>query len=308
VGIADHLIVPDLLILYLLPLFAAAWYGGVRVGSLVALYAAGASYITQELLGDAQRLDVSSAVTFGVRLMAYLLLVQVFARLHAVRLEKEQLTHYIVHDLRSPLSSAISGLMTLEQTSEGLDTNDQELVRLALVSNQRALALVDSILDVAKLETGKMEVIWAEADLAELIEDALEPLRLWADGQQVGFVLEVEQESASVDRGLTSRVLGNLLSNAIKFSPPGSAITVSARPDHGGVRFAVQDEGPGVSPELAARIFEPFEQVQGTSGGSGLGLTFCRLAVLAQGGRIGVKSTPGHGATFWFTIPAPPAA
>lgn len=306
VGIADHLIGPDLLILYLLPLFVAAWYGGSRVGSLVALYAAGASYVTQIALGSPEILDVGGAVTLAVRLLAYLVLVHIFARLHAVRREQEQLTHFIVHDLRSPISSAITGLLTLEQTAESLDEADLEMVRLALVSNQRALTLVNSILDVSRLESGKMDVYRQDVAVAAFIEDALEPLRLWADGQQVGFEIEAIADRANLDPLLTARVLGNLASNAIKFSPPGSAILVAAWPDHAGVRFAVTDQGPGVPPEYAQTIFEAFGQVAGTVGGTGLGLTFCRLAVQAQGGKIGVKSTPGQGATFWFTIPPPP--
>ncbi len=302
-GIADYYIVPDLLILYLAPLFMAAWYGGARTGYVVAIYAAGASYVTQTLTTGSSEVDANAAVTLAVRLVAYLAIAHVFVRLRESRRQQEELMGFIVHDLRSPISSAITGLQTLEQVGENLNELETEMVQLALISNRRALTLVNSILDVAKLESGKMEVHREEVLLNDFLQECLLPVSLWAHGANVTLKTHVRKEKAILDRDLTSRVLLNLLSNALKFSPEGSAVTLGAEEDAHGVKFTVEDQGPGIPAEFVESIFEPFNQVKGTKGGTGLGLTFCRLAVHAQGGKIGVKSTVGQGATFWFTLP-----
>jgi len=307
VGVADHFLKPDLLVLYLLPLFLAAWYGGIRPGLMVAVYAAGATFVTQAVVtGSTEEVDLTGVVTLVIRLLAYLAIVFVVARLRESRRQQQDLVGFLVHDLRSPISSAITGLMTLEQTSESLRTDDREMVELALVSNHRALNLVNSILDVAKLESGKMEVRVAETDLATLVEECIQGLSLWAKGNGVEFASDVQVPKAWLDRDLTARVLTNLMSNALKFSPEGGTITIRVEPDAHGVKFTVSDQGPGIPPDYVETIFEPFAQVKGTKGGTGLGLTFCRLAVRGQGGRIGVQSTLGQGSTFWFTLPQHP--
>ncbi|MCX7800181.1 MAG: HAMP domain-containing histidine kinase [Fimbriimonadales bacterium] len=304
VGVADHFLAPDLLLLYLVPIMVAAWYGGRKSGMVVALYAAASAFLTQALAaGAGQMVDPVSIVNLGIRLASYLAMVWVVARLRESRRQQRDLVGFLVHDLRSPLSSAITGLLTLQQNHRSLDDEEREMIELALVSNQRALTLVNSILDVAKLEGGKMAVRCVDTDLGELIRQALEGLRLWARGAEVELVSEPRLDRWVLDPDLTSRVLTNLVGNALKFSPQGGSVVVTAEPDPHGVRFSVRDQGPGIPPEVAEEIFEPFVQVKGTRGGTGLGLTFCQLAVKAQGGRIGVQSQLGQGSTFWFVLP-----
>ncbi|HEY0867846.1 MAG TPA: HAMP domain-containing sensor histidine kinase, partial [Fimbriimonas sp.] len=230
-------------------------------------------------------------------------LARVLSKLRESREQQKELTGFIVHDLRSPISSAITGLITLEQTGH-LGELEQEMVTLALVSNQRALSLVNSMLDVAKLESGKMELRTEAVALDRFVDDAFDQVALWARSHEIGLVKEVHVATAMLDPALTMRILVNLLSNALKFSPPGSNVVVHVDPSpKDGIRFAVQDHGPGIPPEYAERIFEPFSQVKGTQGGTGLGLTFCRLAVHAQGGRIWVDSHLGKGTSMIFTLP-----
>ena len=111
----------------------------------------------------------------------------------------------------------------------------------------------------------------------------------------------------AVDPGVIRRVLQNLLSNAFKFAPPEGAVRIVLTSSAGEVRVAVSDNGPGIAPEYHERIFEKFGQVENSQSclGTGLGLTFCKMAVEAHGGRIGVVSEVGHGSTFWLALPRP---
>lgn len=304
IGVADYYVGPDLLVLYMAPLFLAAWYGGARPGYVVAIYAAGASFLMLTFVNGTHQFDGTAAANLVIRLVAYVLFAHVCVRLRETRRQQDELINFIIHDLRSPIASAITGLTTLEQHSPDLQETDREMVQLALVSNRRALNLVNSILDVAKMESGSMPVRWQVAPIEPLVDDVLSHLALWAQSHSIRLDKQISVETAELDVDLTSRILANLLSNALKYSPDGSTIRVLCEPFHGGVRFQVEDEGPGIPADQIDHIFEPFGQVEGTQGGTGLGLTFCRLAAHAQRGKIGVKSQLGKGTQFWFTVGA----
>lgn len=306
VGALTYYIQADLLILFLAPVFLASWYAGWRYGAVVAVYSAASAFVTETLIISqvtGGQFEPRLILTLLVRLAAYLVIARTIARLHETQRQQEELTNFIVHDLRSPLASSITGLMTLQQTSDALPDHDREMVDLALVSNERALSLVNSILDVAKLESGTMSVAPQEVFVREFVDDSLKQVELWARGHGITLEQDVHLDRAVLDPDLTSRVLVNLLGNALKFSPDEGTVVVRAAMHHGAVRFSVVDHGPGIPPEAADLIFEPFGQVKGTQGGTGLGLTFCRLAVHAQGGRIWVESHVGKGTTMHFTIP-----
>jgi signal transduction histidine kinase len=295
----------SLLIVYLVPMSVAAWYGGSSVGLAVALWCATAWFLAGEFASQFSSVDAVAVWSFVARLAIFLTISRVLSRLRETMRLQNELTQFIVHDLRSPISSAITGLMTLQQSSEHLDETDKEMVNLALVSNQRALALVNSMLDVSKLETGKMELNLEHVSLDELVDAAIQQVALWALGQEIKIVPDVQSPNAVLDPDLTTRVIVNLLSNALKYSPVGGEVIVSVHSGFGGgLRFFVQDHGPGIPPEYVQSIFEPFNQVKGTKGGTGLGLTFCRLAVQAQGGKIWAESALGKGTKMIFTLPS----
>jgi signal transduction histidine kinase len=303
IGIVDYFATPDLLIFYLLPIFFAAWYGGRRPGTVIAIYCAGAGYVSETMVQETIYFNLNAFWSLIARLAMFLILSRILSKLRESREQQKELTSFIVHDLRSPISSAITGLMTVEQTGE-LGELEHEMVSLALVSNQRALSLVNSMLDVSKLESGKMEIRHETLALNRFFDDAFAQVALWARSNEVNLVQDLHVEQATFDPGLTMRVIVNLLSNALKFSPVGSTVVTRVETaGKDGVRFSIQDQGPGIPQEYADRIFEPFHQVKGTKGGTGLGLTFCRLAVQAQGGKIWVDSHPGKGTTMVFTLP-----
>ena len=293
----------DLLLLYLAPIFLASWYSGWPSGIVVSVWSGVATFVTETLSSGINEFQPHLLIALAVRTAAFLIIARAMSRLQETRRQQDELANFIVHDLRSPLASSIAGLLTLQQTSLDMPDEEREMVDLALVNNNRALSLVNSILDVSKLESGMMVVDFVDIDVAAFVEDCLEQIELWARGRSIKLESEVVVDRARLDPVLTSRVVINLLSNALKFSPDGGKILVRAGMSHGALRISIVDEGPGISQEDAESIFQPFVQVKGTTGGTGLGLTFCRLAVQAQGGRIWVESQLGKGTTMHFTIP-----
>lgn len=305
VGVIDYFLAVDVLALYLAPLYVAARYGGKRAGIVIAVYSAAAAVASEALFLEVfNMLDWKAYVSFAVRLLTYLFVVLVIDSLHLSRVGQERLTQFIVHDLRSPVASSITGLQTLQAISEDLTDDQREMIDLALVSNQRTLTLVNSILDVAKLESGTMEFNRETVQVKPFIEEVVQQVLLWAQGFDVQIRTEVHVEQAVLDPMLTSRVLVNLLSNALKYSPAGSEIVVRADQSGDQVRFSIADQGPGIPIEYRDTIFEPFTQVKGTRGGTGLGLSFCRLAVAGQKGRIWIEDNHPRGTVMVFSLPA----
>ena len=303
VSAADYFTHPEITVAYLLPICVAAWYGGPKVGAVVAVYASAAVFVTGAFshLSDFQ--PVEQTWSLLVRLAMFLFVAMLVGRLKDSRTVQKQLTEFIVHDLRSPISSSITGLQTLELMADGFDEDQREMVELALVSNQRALTLVNSMLDVAKLESGSMEVSTSPTMVDEMIEDCFNQVALWAQGEEIQLEPQVGLREIPLDRNLTTRVIVNLLSNALKYSPPKGKVTVKVSPWHGMARFEVTDRGPGIPPEFVPELFKPFSMAKGSKSGSGLGLAFCRLAVNAQGGKIWAESQVGKGTTMVFTLP-----
>jgi len=222
---------------------------------------------------------------------------------------QDDLTHMIVHDLRSPLSGVMVSLHLLEM---GLDESDEEPLEdlaHALHSSRAMSRMIDSLLDVTKMESGELVPRKAEVDLVDIVEDAIRGLGGLVDQATV----RVEQPDApvvlSVDRALITRVVENLLGNALKFAPPDGVVTIRIRSTPDGGRIEVSDTGPGVPEEYREKIFEKFEQLEARENharaSTGLGLAFCKLAVEAHGGTLGVESELGENSTFWVELSSP---
>ena len=182
---------------------------------------------------------------------------------------------------------------------------------MCLISSNRMSTLIDSLLDLAYLDSGQMPLQCETVEVANLVEQSLLQVSVWARRNRVSLAqqLATEVETVYADRAVIIRVLVNLLSNAIKFSPPESVVTVQVAPaDTGWAIFSVADQGRGIPQEWTDKVFDKFVQVEarraGRTIGSGLGLTFCREAVEVHGGRIWLESEPRHGTTVTFTLPA----
>ena len=234
----------------------------------------------------------------------------------AERLRLEQaradLTHMIVHDLRNPLSSIMSSLELIRARLQDptMDIPLDRLFAVAQRSGERLFGLIDSILDVACLESGKAELTYQVIDVGDMVREVVEQLRPVAVGRDIHLDFHIPHGLPPVkgDRGLLLRTLTNLLDNALKFTPSYGEVQVTVdRTSADVLQFAVSDTGPGIPLEYQERIFDQFarlpsERVRGT----GIGLALCKLAVEAHGGRIWVESRPGEGTTFFFTLPLNP--
>jgi len=222
---------------------------------------------------------------------------------------RDTLTHTMVHDLRNPLSSLYTGIDTLDiDPLYPLSTDQKEIAAMLLHNTLRMLNLVNSILDVTRLESGEMPLARTLVALTELIKDVFEielPLTL-TKKIQLQKELPPDLPLLYVDAGFVQRILQNLIGNAIKFTPENGRITVSARREETNpsvIEVAVKDSGGGVPIEIQNRLFQKFVAGRQAGRGSGLGLAFCKLAVEAHGGHIWMESTGSTGTTFKFTLP-----
>jgi two-component system sensor histidine kinase/response regulator len=218
---------------------------------------------------------------------------------------RDNLTHMIVHDLRSPLTAIIANLDLVAMREKSLSPVGADSLADARASSLTLVRMVSSMLDVSRMEAGQLELARTACELGALCQEAVRSVRV--PGTDVECLVDApEPLVVAADKELLVRVLENLLGNAFKYAPPGDVVRVGVARAASALRVTVADHGPGIAPEQHARIFEKFGQAQpgGPRSGSGLGLTFCKLAVEAHGGRIGVESQLGKGATFWFELPA----
>jgi len=237
---------------------------------------------------------------------------EVYARvqthLQLRRLEKlrDDLTHMVVHDLRNPLTVICGFLDILEfHEAQKLSASTQTLVTVARRSAEDLLNMIGSILDVSKMGAGEMKLQREPCDLGALLRAVLATTQPLPGNRTVTLDAPESSLTITADVGLIRRVFQNLLSNALKYTPAGGDVRIVVTPSPSEVRVAVTDTGPGIAPEYHQRIFEKFGQVEDRKNrlGTGLGLTFCKLAVEAHGGRIGVESAVGQGSTFWLALP-----
>lgn len=230
-----------------------------------------------------------------------------YRRLADLEALRDGLVHMIAHDMRDPLSSLQGFLKLLRPlAAAGPNASANRYLDLALASTHELIEMVSTMLDLSKLEAGQMKLQLAPCDLAALARAAVQRAEGQRGDRTVSVAAPDEAPLVTCDAELIARVLQNLLANARKFTPGDGEIRVRVEPETGGetVRMSVQDNGPGIAPEYRERIFEKFGQVGVRQKHStGLGLAFCRLAVGAHGGRIGVESEVGKGSTFWLTLP-----
>ena len=240
-------------------------------------------------------------------------LAESYRKLQELERLRDDLTYMIVHDLRTPLTSLLSGLQTIPLVGD-LNEIQTEMVEIAVDGGRTLLGMINDLLDVEKMEQESVPLEMTPLTAGGLIERATAQVVLLAQSSGLTLAREAPLDLPPFpgDEDKLRRTIINLLGNAIKFTPVGGTITAAAELGEGVVLFSIRDTGEGIPPEAFERIFEKFGQVENRKAGrkmsTGLGLTFCKLAVEAHGGRIWVESLPGQGSAFFFTIPRAPEA
>jgi len=233
----------------------------------------------------------------------------VTAQLEAERMKKE-FTSTLSHELRTPLTSIIGSLQLINGGVMGeLDKEIGELTRVAERNGQRLLDLINDILDIEKVESGKLTLVPEVMRVDELVRESVVLNKAFGERFKVRFEShgDIPERRVHADRKRLLQVMTNLLSNAAKFSPEGGVVELSTEDAGPNVRIAIHDRGSGIPEAFRTRIFGRFTQADSTAtrqkGGSGLGLAICKRLVEVMRGRIGFQDRPGGGTTFWFELP-----
>lgn len=255
---------------------------------------------------------ISPVLGQGRRVLGWVFVVRDVSEEHQLNQARELITETLVHDLRSPVG-AIDSALTLLDESLPPESDQQTIPRqsldIARRSTHRVMNLIESLLDISRMETGSIDLNITALDIHTLASDLL--AEFIPEASELGILLQNELPrdlpSVQADREKISRVLANLLDNALKFTPEGGKVALSGEVrDDGMVVVRVRDTGPGIPAEYQEKIFDRFSQIpdrRGRRRGSGLGLTFVRLAVEAHGGEVWVEPSAGEGSVFTFTLP-----
>ncbi len=218
---------------------------------------------------------------------------------------RREFLEMVSHDVRTPLTSVTAILQMIEMgvQPERLSSD----VSIARKNIDQVVGLLNELLDIHRLEAGKLDLNLVETGLAEILAESIDTVRPSAEATGVKITMADDPVGIRCDPDKLRQVFINLLSNALKFSPRGASIDTFFRVDSEQVKVIIRDQGPGVPDEFKTRIFDRFQQVRASDekklGGRGLGLAICKAIVEEHGGQIGVDDGPGGGSEFWVILP-----
>ncbi len=241
-------------------------------------------------------------------LLGVVLVLRDVTRLTELDRLKSEFVMIASHELRTPLTSiGMSIALLLEKTGGKLSEKEQQLLSAAHEDLQRLKALVNNLLDLSKIEAGKMEMEFEKVSVQTLAQKVIEVMKAQADSKGIMFAETLPENLPWVkaDANKMTWVLTNLIANALRYTDSGGHIHLSAKHLGPYVHLSVSDDGPGIPYKDQSKIFDKFVQIKTSKalGGTGLGLAICKEIVRAHGGSIWVDSTPGEGSTFTFTLP-----
>jgi PAS domain S-box-containing protein len=263
-------------------------------------------------LADRAALAIENARLYEQERVLRQLLERLNRQIQEVDRRKTEFVTLVAHELRTPLTS-IAGYIALLLEGQGGPLTEPQREWLGTIGANagRLVTLTDDLLDMARIEAGKIELKCTPLDLVSLIQEVARALRPQLEGKDQRLTLDLTAALPAIvgDADRIRQILTNLLSNALKYTPSGGGITIAARGGAGCVRVAVQDTGIGLTPDEQAELFTPFFRARHDAtqeaGGTGLGLAITRALVELHGGAITATSVPGQGSTFSFTLPTP---
>ncbi|MEO1372775.1 MAG: ATP-binding protein [Cyanobacteria bacterium J06635_10] len=224
---------------------------------------------------------------------------------------KNEFVSVVSHELRTPLTSIRSALGLLSHGSlKNQPDKSQRMLEIAFDNTNRLVRLINDILDIERINSGKVTMEKQHCNAADLMIQAVDEMRAMAERAEIKLALTSVEANLWVDPDRIVQTLTNLLSNAIKFSPPRSTVYLSAKLQDSQILFQIKDQGRGIPEDKLETIFDRFQQVDASNsrnqGGTGLGLAICRSIVQQHGGKIWVESILGNSSTFYFTLPITP--
>jgi signal transduction histidine kinase len=232
-------------------------------------------------------------------------------KFHLLDQLKSDMISTVSHELKKPLTSLQMVVhLLLEEAVGPLSTKQTELLLAARQDSDRLLGMINDLLDLTRIEQGRVALDQQPADAAELVQDALERYRSAAE--DAGITLQTRLEAplplVLVDKERIEHVFDNLMTNALRHTERGGTIILRAAADGGTVQFSVADTGEGIPTQFIPRVFDKFFRAPGAKhqGGAGLGLAIVHEIIVSHGGQIGVQSILGKGTTFTFSLPAAP--
>ena len=234
---------------------------------------------------------------------------EAYDKLRELEKMRDSLVQMIIHDLRSPLTGTFAYLKLIRDNADNtLSAVHSGYVAEAMKAVMQMIQMACDVLETSQMEEGRMKLKTAECDLGRILEDGISGVKPLSGSRELRLTPPGKPVTVLADREIILRVVQNLLSNALKFTRDGDLILLGIEPAGDRVRVSVKDNGLGIGPEYKQKIFDKFAQKELRAGNQrysqGLGLTFCKLAVEAHGGTIGVDSEEGKGSTFWFELPA----
>ncbi|MEN6559643.1 MAG: ATP-binding protein [Acidobacteriota bacterium] len=266
--------------------------------------------LIQQFVGGEERFYRPEAVPIldaGRQPTGVILVLQDVTQLRQQDEIKRNVIRTVSHQLKTPLTSVRLAIhLLLEEKIGALNEKQVELLVAAREDSERLHVILNNLLDISRLEAGQARLDLEMVSPRALILDSLEPFRRVAQDQGVTLAADIPGDLAGVrvDRSRLGFVFGNIITNALQHTPPGGRITVSAEERGGEVRISISDTGGGIPEAFLPKVFEPFFRVPGRkeSQGAGLGLAIAKEIVEAHGGKVGVESREGQGATFFFTL------
>ena len=223
--------------------------------------------------------------------------------LNSLNIEKSELIGIVAHDLKNPLTSALSvaELFSSEKITE--DQNEYLGVILRSLNRMNRMnSLVTKILEIKVLESSSLRINNADVDLKQIAEQVISDLKIQSDNKNISIEADLDVSTTSIDKSLLVQILDNLLSNAIKFSKQNSRVSVTLKDENQKIRFEIEDDGPGILAEDKPQLFQKFQKLRarptGGESSTGLGLSIVKKYVEAMKGKVWCESEFGHGAKF----------